>query len=275
MVRWAVCKAPSVPTPPTMAAMSSGAATGPPLRVALDATPLLGRADRGRRLLRRSARRPGAAGGSRRARLRRQLAQAGGDRGEAAGHRRRSPAPDAGPPAARTVGTWLTAAPGVVRRATSTWCTGRISSCRRPSGPAQWWPRCTTSRRCTIPNSATRPHWPTPSSYGGRCGAGAWVHTDSAFVAGEVVEAFGADPDRVRVVAPGVPPLPAVAPRRLACRRRTSPARRAPSDSFWPSAPPSPARTSPASCEPSTSWPIATPISPWCWPARPAGARTH
>jgi glycosyltransferase involved in cell wall biosynthesis len=37
---------------------------------------------------------------------------------------------------------------------------------------------------------------------------GAWVHTDSDFVAGEVVEAFGADPARVRVVAPGVPPLP-------------------------------------------------------------------
>ncbi|HEY1651179.1 MAG TPA: glycosyltransferase family 1 protein [Acidimicrobiales bacterium] len=37
---------------------------------------------------------------------------------------------------------------------------------------------------------------------------GAWVHTDSAFVAGEVVEAFGADPGRVRVVNPGVPALP-------------------------------------------------------------------
>jgi glycosyltransferase involved in cell wall biosynthesis len=35
---------------------------------------------------------------------------------------------------------------------------------------------------------------------------GAWVHTDSAFVAGEVIEAFGVDPARVRVVAPGVPP---------------------------------------------------------------------
>ncbi len=35
---------------------------------------------------------------------------------------------------------------------------------------------------------------------------GAWVHTDSAFVAGEVIDAFGADPARVRVVAPGVPP---------------------------------------------------------------------
>jgi len=41
---------------------------------------------------------------------------------------------------------------------------------------------------------------------------GAWVHTDSAFVAAEVVEAFGADPARVRVVAPGVPPLPDIAP---------------------------------------------------------------
>jgi glycosyltransferase involved in cell wall biosynthesis len=37
---------------------------------------------------------------------------------------------------------------------------------------------------------------------------GAWVHADSAFVAGEVIEAFGADPERVRVVHPGVPDLP-------------------------------------------------------------------
>jgi glycosyltransferase involved in cell wall biosynthesis len=37
---------------------------------------------------------------------------------------------------------------------------------------------------------------------------GAWVHTDSAFVAEEVVEAFGADPARVRTVHPGIPDLP-------------------------------------------------------------------
>jgi len=37
---------------------------------------------------------------------------------------------------------------------------------------------------------------------------GAWVHTDSAFVADEVVEAFGVDPSRVRVVNPGIPDLP-------------------------------------------------------------------
>ena len=33
---------------------------------------------------------------------------------------------------------------------------------------------------------------------------GAWVHTDSEFVAEEVVEAFGADPDRVRAIHPGI-----------------------------------------------------------------------
>jgi glycosyltransferase involved in cell wall biosynthesis len=41
---------------------------------------------------------------------------------------------------------------------------------------------------------------------------GAWVHTDSSFVAAEVAEAFEADPARIRVVAPGVPALPEVEP---------------------------------------------------------------
>jgi glycosyltransferase involved in cell wall biosynthesis len=39
---------------------------------------------------------------------------------------------------------------------------------------------------------------------------GAWVHADSAFVAAEVMEAFGLEAARVRVVYPGVPSLPAV-----------------------------------------------------------------
>jgi glycosyltransferase involved in cell wall biosynthesis len=39
---------------------------------------------------------------------------------------------------------------------------------------------------------------------------GAWVHTDSAFVAGEVAEAFGVGLDRVRVVHPGIPELPSI-----------------------------------------------------------------
>lgn len=36
---------------------------------------------------------------------------------------------------------------------------------------------------------------------------GAWVHTPSAAVAAEVVEAFGVSPDRVRAVHSGIPPL--------------------------------------------------------------------
>ena len=39
---------------------------------------------------------------------------------------------------------------------------------------------------------------------------GAWIHADSAFVASEVVDAFEADPDRVRAVSPGVPDLPVI-----------------------------------------------------------------
>ena len=38
---------------------------------------------------------------------------------------------------------------------------------------------------------------------------GAWVHTDSEFVAAEVVEAFGVAPERVRAIHPGIPPLAA------------------------------------------------------------------
>jgi glycosyltransferase involved in cell wall biosynthesis len=39
---------------------------------------------------------------------------------------------------------------------------------------------------------------------------GAWIHADSAFVAAEVVDAFEADPARVRAVSPGVPDLPVI-----------------------------------------------------------------
>src|ERR1700728_2629002 len=50
-------------------------------------------------------------------------------------------------------------------------------------------------------------------------GRGAWVHTDSAFVAAEVLEAFGADPARVRVVHPGIPDLPTPAEGEAAAAR--------------------------------------------------------
>ncbi len=39
-------------------------------------------------------------------------------------------------------------------------------------------------------------------------GRGAWIHADSSFVATEVLDAFDADPARVRVVNPGIPDLP-------------------------------------------------------------------
>jgi glycosyltransferase involved in cell wall biosynthesis len=56
-------------------------------------------------------------------------------------------------------------------------------------------------------------------------GRGAWVHTDAAFVAAEVVEAFGADPARVRTVHPGIPSLPVrPAAEAAAIRKRLLPA---------------------------------------------------
>ncbi|MHB8670671.1 MAG: glycosyltransferase family 4 protein, partial [Acidimicrobiales bacterium] len=42
-------------------------------------------------------------------------------------------------------------------------------------------------------------------------GRGAWVHTPSAFVAAEVVSHFGADPERVVAIAPGIPGGPTAA----------------------------------------------------------------
>ena len=42
---------------------------------------------------------------------------------------------------------------------------------------------------------------------------GAWVHTDSEYVASEVRDVFGAPADRVRAIAPGIPRLATVPPR--------------------------------------------------------------
>jgi len=47
-----------------------------------------------------------------------------------------------------------------------------------------------------------------PDMIRGALRGGAWVHTPSAFVAAEVIEAFEADPEKVRPVHSGVPPLP-------------------------------------------------------------------
>ncbi|MGH8980835.1 MAG: glycosyltransferase, partial [Acidimicrobiales bacterium] len=37
---------------------------------------------------------------------------------------------------------------------------------------------------------------------------GAWVHTHCEYIASEVIDHFGADADRVRAIAPGIPALP-------------------------------------------------------------------
>ena len=50
---------------------------------------------------------------------------------------------------------------------------------------------------------------------------GAWVHTDSQYVSEEVVDVFGADPARVRVVHPGVPELPVLVEAEAAAVRRS------------------------------------------------------
>ena len=102
---------------------------------------------------------------------------------------------------------------------------------------------------------------------------GAWVHADSGFVAGEVVEAFGADPTRVRVVNPGVPALLALSPAQMAAAVRAPPARPGRAATSWPSGRPSHARTSLAWSAPSATWRRCTPTCPWCWPVRRGGAR--
>ncbi len=59
-----------------------------------------------------------------------------------------------------------------------------------------------------FPEMCDRPTLAYPDLIGRAVRSGAFVHTPSAFVADEVVEAFGADPDRVRAVHSGIPSHP-------------------------------------------------------------------
>ncbi len=56
-----------------------------------------------------------------------------------------------------------------------------------------------------FPEMVDRPTAAFPSLVRQALDRGAWVHTPSAFVAAEVVELLGADPDRVRAIHHGVP----------------------------------------------------------------------
>ena len=91
----------------------------------------------------------------------------------------------------------------------ATSCTGRTSSCRRRARAAAVVSvhDLTPLHHPELCNEATLAY---PGLIRRALGRGAWVHADSAFVGGEVVEAFGADPARVRVVSPGIPELPTV-----------------------------------------------------------------
>jgi len=59
-----------------------------------------------------------------------------------------------------------------------------------------------------FPELCDRPTLAYPGLVRRAVSRGAWVHTPSAFVAAEVVETLGADPERVRAVHSGVPALP-------------------------------------------------------------------
>ena len=95
---------------------------------------------------------------------------------------------------------------------------------------------------------------------------GAWVHTPSAFVAGEVVERLGADPDRVRAVHSGVPPLPPPDPGAADRYRPAGTARYVLAVGTA-----EPRKDLPASSGPSTTSPPTGPTWPSSSPAPPAG----
>ncbi len=131
------------------------------LRVALDATPLLGLPTgigafcRG--ALAALALRPGVE----RAGLRRELAPpVDCSRRKLPAGVAIAPAPHAGRARFMRSGPGGDRPPvGMVHRRRPTWCTGRTSWCPRRAAPRPWSP-CTTSPRCTTPSCATQRRWP-------------------------------------------------------------------------------------------------------------------
>ena len=103
---------------------------------------------------------------------------------------------------------------------------------------------------------------------------GTWIHTDSAFVAAEVVEAFGADPTRIRVVNPGVPELPSVDATEVAATlgRILPPGTGRLCLSVGTA---EPRKDLPGLVRRSAQWPIVTPTSHSSWPVRRVGVKTR
>ena len=85
--------------------------------------------------------------------------------------------------------------------------------------PTRWAARVVTVHDLTVvrfPELCDAPTLAYPALIRRAVAEGAWVHTPSSFVAGEVVEEFGIDADRVRAVHHGIPELPEPTGRRAA-----------------------------------------------------------
>ena len=174
------------------------------LAVAIDATPLLGvRTGVGefcRGALRALGKHPGldvsAFAVSWRGRRQLELARSSGREGPPADHAGPSAAPGVAhlrfPPV-----EWFVGPTDVVHGTNFVVPPARAAG--RVSSPS------TISRRCRFPSCAVATASAIRAWSAAPLTSGAWVHTPSRFVAEEVVAEFGADPDRVRFVYPGIP----------------------------------------------------------------------
>lgn len=123
------------------------------------------------------------------------------------------------PPGAHLVGRPMPARP--VRAAWAAgmdlpleWFTGRLDVVH---GTNSIVPPTRRAARVVTVHDLSPLHWPEicqpdtrayPEFIRRAVAQGAWVHTDSEFVAAEIVDAFQAPPERVRAIHPGIPPLP-------------------------------------------------------------------
>jgi glycosyltransferase involved in cell wall biosynthesis len=194
-----MCKAPGVPPEP------SAPAEPAPLAVALDATPLLGRPTGVGAFC------AGALGGL--------AARTDLDVSAfAISWRRRRDVPDLVPPAVSSRQRTMLARPLRVAWAHSSvppieWFVGArqvVHGTNFVVPPTRRAARVVTVHDLTVvrfPEMCDRPTLEYPALIRRAVADGAWVHTPSAFVAAEVVDAFGVDPERVRAVHHGIPVL--------------------------------------------------------------------
>jgi glycosyltransferase involved in cell wall biosynthesis len=194
-----MCKAPGVPPEPSAPAEPAR------LAVALDATPLLGRPTGVGAFC------AGALGGL--------AARADLDVSAfAISWRRRGDVPDLVPPRVSSRQRTMLARPLRVAWAHSSlppieWFVGArqvVHGTNFVVPPTRRAARVVTVHDLTVvrfPEMCDRPTLEYPALIRRAVADGAWVHTPSAFVAAEVVDAFGVDPERVRAVHHGIPVL--------------------------------------------------------------------